>query len=491
MNFKQIALSVFIVSLGLLAGRISGFFREIVIANIFGANESSDFIVILLTTPDFLVSLLMGGALSMSLIPEFKCLNMLRAKLLFQQVTTLMFLLGGALVLIGYLFKGELLSSLALGMDIKFVQSNQGVFFLSLLALPLSLASGASLAYLNSQERFTVTSLGTLIVNLTIIIAIILASVIGGGFIYIAVSIVIAAMLRWLSQIISIGYFPLFTLHQKEWLVTKELVKRYVYALLSGGIIFALPVVVRTVASIEGEGALSLVNYTIKLVELPLIVLSSAFSIVLLPKLSSAYADGDDIGFFKMASASVFLVLFISLLVLMLLREYSSLATHVVYGWGALRGEQLESIARYLSVYAWSLPFQCVNGIFLAVFSARRDTKVPFVITTLLGGGFFLFLLLYQPRISHLLQGLVIFYAVMAISLAMMVKIKHQYFLFSGFSRLSVICTGVLILVYALIAVSKNWILSFTPLVSVALLGSGAFVMMMFLLLLIKLKNKK
>ncbi|MBD6944233.1 hypothetical protein G4167_01665 [Vibrio parahaemolyticus] len=59
---KKIFLSALIVSLGLFIGRFSGFLREIIIANNFGATENSDFIVLLLTTPDFLVNLLMGGA---------------------------------------------------------------------------------------------------------------------------------------------------------------------------------------------------------------------------------------------------------------------------------------------------------------------------------------------------------------------------------------------------------------------------------------------
>lgn len=99
---KKIFLSALIVSLGLFIGRFSGFLREIIIANNFGATENSDFIVLLLTTPDFLVNLLMGGAMSMALVPEFKKLNEEDSQLLYKQVTSVMFLFGLTVCLLSY-----------------------------------------------------------------------------------------------------------------------------------------------------------------------------------------------------------------------------------------------------------------------------------------------------------------------------------------------------------------------------------------------------
>lgn len=480
MNTKNIAISAIVVTLGLFIGRISGFFREIVIANQVGANERSDLIVLMLTTPDFLVSLLMGGAMSMALIPEFKRLESSHARLLYQQVSGCMLVLGLLFVAIAYVFQGDILSSLALGMDEVFIEEHKHVFFLSLYALPFSLATGASLAYLNSLERFTITSLSTLIVNVVVIVAILLSAYNGVSFVYIAWGVILAALLRWLSQVFALRIVPIS--FGSNWLVSKELIKRYTYALLSGGVIFALPVVVRTVASMDGQGALSIVNYTTKLVELPLIVLSSAFSIVLLPKLSNDFANGNEIEFNRTSVLVLLLVFFVSALVLIPLKIHSELVSQVVYGWGELDRVQLGHIGEYLSVYSLSLPFQCVNGIFLAVFSARCDTKTPFFVTTVLGCCLFGFLLAVKPSVFELFYALVAFYVTMSLSFLAILRLKHGIDLRQLSFRW--LFYGVITFIFTamLVALTKSLLLSLTPLLSVTLLGVVVVIMLaMFL----------
>lgn len=60
------------ISLGVFLGRVAGFVREILIAGQFGVSLEADIAVVLLTAPDVLTNLLMGGALSAVLIPRFK-----------------------------------------------------------------------------------------------------------------------------------------------------------------------------------------------------------------------------------------------------------------------------------------------------------------------------------------------------------------------------------------------------------------------------------
>ena len=82
---KTIFISTIFVSSGILLGRIAGFFREMAMANIFGVSASADVAIFLLTLPDFLVSILVAGALSVALIPEFKQLSAQQASALFLQ----------------------------------------------------------------------------------------------------------------------------------------------------------------------------------------------------------------------------------------------------------------------------------------------------------------------------------------------------------------------------------------------------------------------
>ena len=60
---------------GILLGRIAGFVRESFIVAHFGASEQADYAVLILTIPDLLINMLVGGAMGAALIPEFKRLT--------------------------------------------------------------------------------------------------------------------------------------------------------------------------------------------------------------------------------------------------------------------------------------------------------------------------------------------------------------------------------------------------------------------------------
>ncbi len=60
---RAILLSSIFLNTGLLLGRISGFIREALVAASFGASSEADIVVLMLTVPDLMVSLLMGGAM--------------------------------------------------------------------------------------------------------------------------------------------------------------------------------------------------------------------------------------------------------------------------------------------------------------------------------------------------------------------------------------------------------------------------------------------
>jgi peptidoglycan biosynthesis protein MviN/MurJ (putative lipid II flippase) len=100
---KDIFLSSFIVTFGLLLGRLFGFLREVLIASKFGISSESDIATILLTIPDFLVGLIAGGALSAVLIPEFQKIENMRLKINFLIKSSILLIL--ALTLICFFFR--------------------------------------------------------------------------------------------------------------------------------------------------------------------------------------------------------------------------------------------------------------------------------------------------------------------------------------------------------------------------------------------------
>ena len=58
---KKILLSTVVYNLGMLVGRASGFVRESFVASTYGVSSQADQIILMLTLPDLLVNLLLGG----------------------------------------------------------------------------------------------------------------------------------------------------------------------------------------------------------------------------------------------------------------------------------------------------------------------------------------------------------------------------------------------------------------------------------------------
>ena len=56
---------------GILLGRLLGFFRETLIASQFGVSGLADVAILTLTLPDLFMSVLLGGAASIVLVPVF------------------------------------------------------------------------------------------------------------------------------------------------------------------------------------------------------------------------------------------------------------------------------------------------------------------------------------------------------------------------------------------------------------------------------------
>jgi len=83
---KSILLSTIVLNVGLLLGRLSGFVRESIVATTYGTSSQADIVVLMLTVPDLLVNILVGGAMGAVLIPEFNSSSGNAKKLLFQNL---------------------------------------------------------------------------------------------------------------------------------------------------------------------------------------------------------------------------------------------------------------------------------------------------------------------------------------------------------------------------------------------------------------------
>lgn len=429
---KRVIISGLLVSFGLLVGRLSGFVREAIVASEFGATEQADLIIVFLSAPDVLVNLLVAGALGMALIPEFNRLGKTTSVLLYQQVNMLIIVVFLIISAVSFLFSSELLLVFAPGLDDELVTRYSTTFGFSFIALPLTVLAGVTTAYLHSEYKFLVPALGTLIFNLGLILGLYFAGNTHGDNLLkiVSLSIICASLIRWLTQVINSKVLPFNAFSITNNLLSKELIKRYIFCVLTGGILFLMPVVARSIASLNGPGELSLVNYAIKLVELPLGVVLTVFATVFFPKFSEYFSNRNEIKFLKTFQQILLCVIAISMSVFLPLQLLSASIALIVYDWGGLSSFQLARIGDYFSQVSITLPFQGVNALLLAVIAARRDTVSPFIITTILAVSFVMIGYLFVESINGIFLLMINIYMLLSLILLSIIYLKHRVHFF-------------------------------------------------------------
>lgn len=425
---KKLLFSGLFVSLGLLLGRISGFLREAIIASNYGASELTDLIIVFLSAPDLLVSLLVGGALGMALIPEFNKSSVYEAKIFYQQSICLIFLLFSVISFFLALYANVLIGFLAPGLSGGLSVTTLSLFSMTLIAVPIAAATGVSTAFLHYKGGFLLPSLGTLIFNSVVIVGLVC------GFYFkhfpsllvVSITIVLASLIRWLSQLAGAKVLPFSFSMFRQLLLTCSLLRRYCYAVLTGGVIFVLPVMVKALASNVGEGELSLVNYALKLVDLPLGVVLTVFSIVFFPKLALDYANDSTLSFEITLCRVLLAVIAVSIAIFVPLFEFSRLVVDFVYNWGGLDSYALAKIDRFFSIAIFTLPLQGVSMLLITAFSARQDTLTPLLISSACISGFALYAYSGQRGVEDLLYATIGVYVALNCGLVFMLTTKHS-----------------------------------------------------------------
>lgn len=387
---KALFLSSLVVNLGLLLGRLSGFVREAFIASVFGVSTEADLVVLMLTVPDLLVNILMGGALGAVLVPEFSQQPQKSRLLLYQAL-----LFFGVLFLVisaGFYWQSDLLAKL-LAPGFSTVKAEQAALVLGwvIWLMPLTVLAGVVTAYLHAQNRFTVASLGTLIVNSAIIMGLLFVYYCGFKSLYwVALFVLLGGALRLLSQLLQTGmsWAPIAGLQPFQ--LNLSMLIRYGQAVLSGSVLLLLPVVARAIASYQGDGGVALFNYASRLVEFPLAIAVTFLTVILFPRLSQSYAKGDQEQYRQLVRYGVQLTLALAVVAAVALIITGKSYAHVVYGYGDMSSEGLKKIEALVSVGLIGLPLQGLSVYLTAVFNAQKNTLTPLLLNSL-GLLFFLF----------------------------------------------------------------------------------------------------
>lgn len=363
-----------VLSLGLLIlSRVMGLLRESAQAAAFGSSGLGDAVIVMFTLPDWVVSMVFGGALSYVLLPLWAHQSPAKQHASQQKVgrvlLTMSLLMGAAI----WLLRDLVGHALAPGLKGEMQALAAASLVWSAAVLPLALLATLWVTRLQHERDFVGMYAGSLVVNALLVLALLVAAKIGAGpdsmpILGAFLAIAMLARLAWLYWRLPKAPVPPRTSAPLPgpaiWL----------WAGLSSGLLLLLPLIARSLASQSGEGALASFNYAWKLVELPLVlaiqlVASLAFPAITRTETGSAAR--------QQALQTAFLLAWtLACAAVAVVATFSLPLAGLLFGWGRMAPEHLVVIADWSAVGVWSLLPQALIAVVLALMAASHQMHV-------------------------------------------------------------------------------------------------------------------
>lgn len=375
--------------LGLFAflSQVLALFRDRLLAGLFGAGAQLDIYYTAFRIPDFLyiavASLVSVTVLVPFFIKHLEGGNVTSARKFINDVFTVFFLALVVVSLITYVIMPWLVKIIAPG----FLAAQQvELIFLSRLLLLSPLLLGLSNLFgsiTQSYRQFFVYALSPVLYNVGIIAGVLWWAPHYGvmGVVY---GVLLGALFHLAVQIPPVlkkGLFPSFSFN-----VDFQEIKQV--ALLSLPRTFVLStqqlimVVFLALASLLGEGAISVLKFSFNLQSVPLSIIGVSYSVAAFPTLAQLFSNGEKEAFAKQIMVAAKHIIFWSLPVLVLFIVLRAQIVRSVLGTGAFGWTETRLTAAALALFAVSVVAQSLVFLFVRGYYASNFTKKPVVINT-------------------------------------------------------------------------------------------------------------
>jgi putative peptidoglycan lipid II flippase len=371
-----------IVSAFFLASRVLGFVRAVVVLNTFGAGPELDAFFAAFRLPDLIFQLVAAGALSSALIPVVSGLlgtgEEHRAWRVVSTVTNLM--LAALLVLAATLFvlAPVIIPIITPGFDAAGWARTIDLTRIMLLS-PIFLALGSvATSVLNARGRFAASAIAPIVYNLAIIGG---ALVLGPsmGVTGLAVSVVAGSLghlLVQLPNVWAVGYRHRATVDVSD-PPTRRAITLMGPRALGLGVSQITFVVLTSLATKEGPGAVTAFNTAFTLLQIPIGVIGVPLGIVVLPSLSREAALGRLAEFASLISKAIRLLSFVMLPITGIAIVLRHEIVELLFGYGAFDATAIDQSAATFLAFLPGLLAHALIAVLARAFYAQQDTRTP------------------------------------------------------------------------------------------------------------------
>ena len=385
---RALARAGLIVSGAFLISRVLGWVRVLIIGNTFAAGPELDAFFAAFRLPDLMFQLVAAGALSSAVIPIVSGLlatgEMSRAWRVVSTIANLM--LAGLLVLGLLVLVAAPAIVAAINPGFGPEQVNRTVDLTRIMVLsPIFLSLGSLVtSVLNARGRFAASAIAPIVYNLAIIGAAIVLTP-SFGVTGLALGVVAGSLLHLLVQLAPLRrqgfrYDARIELADPEARSALKLMAPRALGLGASQITF---VVMNSIASTLGSGAISVFYIAFTLLQIPIGVIGVPLGIVVMPSLSREAAMERHEEFANLMSRAIRLVLFVMLPITGIAIVLRDEIVGVLFGFSRFDAAALRQTGDTLLAFLLGLTAHALIAILARAFYARQDTRTPVVVAIL------------------------------------------------------------------------------------------------------------
>lgn len=386
---KSLAKSAGIIGIATIISRILGFFRDILIARLFGTARYAQAFVVAFRIPNLLRDLVGEGAANAAFVPVFSEYITLRGKKEFWElanvVLNLLLVILMTVTVIGIIFAPLIVRIIAPGFMAN-PEKLQMTVTLTRIMFPYILLIGLTayaIGVLNSLKHFAMPALGPCLLNITLIAsALFLCPRMETPVMGLAIGVLVGGVAQLLVQI------PL--LFRKGMVLSKTIrfvhpaasrIKRLLIPRVLGTAVYQINIFVDTILAsltrVVGEGGVAALYYSNRLIQFPLAVFGIAIATAALPTMSTQAAENNLSKLRETLSfslRSVFLIMIPSTMGLLMLGEP---IIKVLFQRGQFDSYSTQITSWALLFYSFGLFAYAGIKILVSCFHSLQDTLTP------------------------------------------------------------------------------------------------------------------
>lgn len=377
---KKTKTTALVLMLIILTSKITGFFRDIVLAQTFGAGEITDAYLTALNIPVVLFDGI-SAALGTTFIPIYFKIKSSKGQEEVNKFTSnilnIVIIISLIFVLLGVIFAPYIVKIFAVGFkgdvfDLTVNYSKILIFSMVFIAI-----NGLVSSYLVASGNVYISGAITIPFNIFVIIAIIFASVTESYvMVYGTLIAYIAQLLFQLPLLIKKGYKHRLTVNLRD-----ENIRQILFLVIPvfiGSYINQINAVVnRTLASTLDSGSITALNYANKLNMFAVGVIAVAISTIMYPILSKLASEGNKKLFKINISKSINMIVIIMLPIMVVMTTFSKEIVKVLFEEGSFNSHDTYLTSTALFFYSIGILAYGLKELLAKSFYSLQDTKTP------------------------------------------------------------------------------------------------------------------